>query len=349
MGQIQQNNLTFLRFYLAFAVLVRHIIVLADVDQLQALKPFFHTFFPSITTFFCISGFLTARSFISSKSLKMFFEKRALRLLPSYLLMILFCVILLSFLSTYSFKEYFSHPQLYKYLAANLTFMNFIQPCLPGVFIEENMVTCAVNGSLWTLKIEVMFYLLLPVLIFFTQKTKRKYLFFGAIYILSILYRNCLNYWGDISGNDTYYMLSRQLPGFLSYFICGVALNYYFDLFIKYKNILFFVGIGLFIIDKSIPFEFFKPLGLAMIVFSFAYSVKFLNSFGKYGDFSYGIYIYHFPLINIATYLGFFERYNPFIVASAIVLIVLSVGFLSWNLVEKHFLAMVRSPKMKLK
>ena len=49
-----------------------------------------------------------------------------------------------------------------RYLGWNLAFLNFMEPALPGVF-EANRFT-EINGALWTLKIEVMFYLVLPLL-----------------------------------------------------------------------------------------------------------------------------------------------------------------------------------------
>lgn len=46
--------------------------------------------------------------------------------------------------------------EVFKYVAANLVFLNFTHPNLPGLF-ESNSLQ-AINGALWTLKIEVMFY-----------------------------------------------------------------------------------------------------------------------------------------------------------------------------------------------
>ena len=55
--------------------------------------------------------------------------------------------------------------------AANLIFLNFVHPTLPGVF-EGNQLS-EVNGALWTLKIEVMFYAAVPLLAWAFRKLGR--------------------------------------------------------------------------------------------------------------------------------------------------------------------------------
>ena len=257
---------------------------------------------------------------------------------PAYLLTVFSCAILLSFVSSYSFVDYFTRSQLFKYLLANLTFLNFVEPCLPGVFTSDRLVFCSVNGSLWTLKIEVGFYLVVPILLCLTNKIKRKYIVLLIIYVLAVLYHYALRELSASTGISMFSTLSHQLPRFMSYFACGIALHYYFDFFIKNKNRFLFAGIILFAFEKYMGWEILTPFALSAVVFGLAYSLKGLNNFGKYGDISYGIYIYHFPIMQIAVNLGYFDRYNPFLVAGAIILMVVILGFLSWHLLEKKFL-----------
>lgn len=334
---MRQNNFDFLRFYFAFIVVVGHIIAVTNLDIFQPYAPFFNTYIP-VTAFFCISGFLISSSYTRNKSLSKYFKKRAARILPAYILIILLCAVFLSFISEYSFSEYFTNPQLFKYLLANLTFQNFIAPCLPGVFTGDNMINCTVNGALWTLKIEVAFYIIVPLLFYFMKYIKRKYIILLIIYILSIIYQTTLEELAGATGNNLLGILSRQLPGFMSYFACGMALHYYFDIFIKYKKWFFIAGLILFFFERYMGWEILAPFALSSLVFSIAYSLKWLNNFGKYGDISYGIYIFHFPIIKLAIEFNFFDRYNPYLVALSIILTVLLTGFLSWHLLEKRFL-----------
>ena len=334
---MRQNNFDFLRFVFAFIVVCGHIIVISGVETFQPFGRVFNTYL-SVTGFFCISGFLITRSYVRTQSIKAYFKKRAARILPPYLLVIVSCVLLLSLVSDYGLRDYFTNAQLYRYLLANLTFLNFLEPCLPGVFTSDRLMDCSVNGALWTLKVEVAFYVLVPVLLWLVGKVKRKYVLFVLIYVLSIAYRSGLGELASVTGNHYWTILARQLPGFMSYFVCGMALHYYFDFFIKRKWHFLVIGLLVFVLERHLGWEVLTPLAFASMIFAVAYSFRGLNNFGKYGDISYGIYIYHCPLIKLADDFGLFERYNPYWVAAGIIVLVLILGFLSWHLLEKRFL-----------
>lgn len=74
-----------------------------------------------------------------------------------------------------------------------------------------------------------------------------------------------------------------------------------------------------------------------MIVIYFANYFRYLGNFGRYGDISYGVYIYHFPVIQALIVAGLFKSNLLFGVLGAIVTVFL-MAFLSWHLVEKRFL-----------
>lgn len=338
---MKQNNFDFLRFYFAFIVVIGHLIFISDVPQFKAFYPFFNTY-TSVTGFFIISGFLISKSYSQSKSLKEYFVKRASRLLPAYIFVVSLCAILLSFQSILSFSAYFSDAGFYKYLLANFTFLNFLHPNLPGVFTSAG-VTPDVNGALWTLKVEVAFYLSLPVIYTFFRKTNKKIYFLIALYVLSVFYSNCLENLALAKNNSSFSTLAHQLPGFISYFVSGMAVYYYFEEYIKRKNQLLFLGIALIVVDKIIGYEVFMPMGLSLIVFFFAFSFKKLNHFAKYGDISYGIYVFHYPIIKLFTVWGLFTKYNPYLISIVVIAIVLTAGFLSWHLIEKRFLSRAKT------
>ncbi|MEI3790477.1 MULTISPECIES: acyltransferase family protein [Chryseobacterium] len=325
MQSITKNNFDFIRVLLAFIVFVGHLGALSDSSQLTFL-----THSPvevAVFSFFIVSGFLIARSYERSSSLKSYVKKRISRIVPAYLLVVLLCTVLLSLVSTLPLSDYFGNVQVYKYFFWNSIFMNFMAPSLPGVFGNE-----AVNGALWTLKIEMCFYFVVPLIfLLFGKNNKYRNISLIILYFLSLVFLNYFEMAGKIS-------ISKQLPGSLCYFIGGMLGYFYFDQFIKYKNTLFIIAIITVWIDLILHIKLFSPIMISIIVLYIAYSFKFLNNFGKYGDFTYGIYIFHFPIIRVFATLGLFANYNPFFMSFLCMLVVIGVGIASWHLYEKKFL-----------
>lgn len=89
----------------------------------------------------------------------------------------IFFSVALFFVSSLTLSEYFGKDWL-RYLLSNLAFSNFMQPTLPGVF-EGNHID-VVNGSLWTIKIELMCYIALPLLLFLCRKSRLNPFLFSA-------------------------------------------------------------------------------------------------------------------------------------------------------------------------
>ena len=85
-------------------------------------------------------------------------------------------------------------------------------------------------------------------------------------------------------------------------------------------------------------FNVFYPAALGLIVIISAYSLPFFNNFGKYGDFTYGLYIFHFPVIQLFRHYNLFEQYNPYFMGVLIVLLSFSLAIFSWFVIEKRFL-----------
>jgi len=209
--------------------------------------------------------------------------------------------------------------------------LNYRQPCLPGVF--EGNYSCAVNGALWTIKVEVMFYLVVP-LIFMSIARYHKAAIFISIYLASVLYHLFFTY---IHINAE---LARQLPGQLMFFIAGGMLFSYFDQFERYRHVLLAPSLVIFVANHwvfSPVVYYFYPLALSILVIYAATSLRYLGNFGKIGDLSYGIYIYHFPIIQLFVSFGLFIR-NPHVSILGVVAVTVLLSIFSWHMIEKRFL-----------
>lgn len=335
-----KNCFDFLRFFFAANVVLSHLGELSQNENLSFLSHFFSAII-GVKGFFVISGFLVAKSYVNTASLKHYFVKRAKRILPAYVVVIVLSIIVLAFFSRYSIAQYFSDSGVYQYLGWNLIFLNFMHPCLPGLF-ESNFV-CAVNGALWTLKIEEGFYIVLPLIFYCIKKSKKAFLMLVSLYVLSILYWLLMDFYLNKP------LLAKQLPGYLCYFVTGIMLFLNFSFMMKNRITLALIAIVvLFLFHYSnMTIGMLYPAAFGILVIIAAYSFSFFNNFGKYGDFTYGIYIYHFPIIQLLRQYNWFEKYNPFAVSFGAILLTLFFAVLSWFVVEKRFLDRFKNNSLK--
>mgnify|MGYP004604791975 CR=1 FL=1 len=177
----KRNAFNFLRIVCCLIVIYEHCVVLSGVDF-----PCYDLRGIAVNVFFILSGFWVTQSFFKSGSIKEYAIKRCKKILPQYWLVVFACAVGLSAFSVLPLREYFCGGVFYKYLASNILSLNFIQPNLPGVF-EGLALNGSVNGSLWTIKIEVGFYILLPFIVFAVNKLREKFNGGGGTVVLCSL------------------------------------------------------------------------------------------------------------------------------------------------------------------
>lgn len=330
--RINKNNFDFIRLVLAFTVMCHHISALVPNVVYKQVSILFSSQ-TAIRAFFVISGFLVAKSLLNSSSLKSYISKRIRRIVPAYTFVIIFFAVLLSLFSTLNIKEYFSANQFWTYLGVNLLYQNYLEPCLPGLFDSQN-INCAVNGSLWTIKIEESFYLVLPILVFIQERFfKNKLFFYLLIYIISILFFNILV-------QNGYYRIAKQLPGTLCYFITGILCFHYFKWLLGKLNYLIIPALMLFIWEVNyLDFLLISPISLAIIILFIAYNFSFLNNFGRYGDYTYGVYIFHYPIIQLFVWIGLHQTLNKWVLFLLIVFVTFIFAIFSWKCIETRFIS----------
>lgn len=327
-----KNNFDTLRFLLAFTVFLVHASFLSGATSLQIIPRFLSSEF-AVKSFFVVSGFLIFLSYENSHSLKDYLFKRLRRIYPGYVIVITASALLGFAISTYP-RSFCFDTEILKYLASNLVFLNFLHPGLPGVFLENHVQ--AVNGAIWTLKIEVMFYLCVPMFVWLFNQVGR---FSGMIFLfaISVIYSYMLLAIHNNEGGDYLLELRRQLPGQLTYFIVGAAGYYYFEYFKRFAKPILLFAILIFFFRADLPLTIFEPIALGVLVLYFATLFPYLGNFGKYGDFSYGIYILHFPVLQIFITYHLFGR-SPLLAVLAAASTVMFLAVFLWNFVEKPFL-----------
>lgn len=329
-----KNNFDLLRFAFAFTVLLVHSHVLSTHPQLEFLAQYLSSEV-AVQGFFVVSGYLVLMSYEKSRTVGDYFHKRVRRIYPAYFAVVVGCALLGALASTLPPAQYFS-AALARYLAANLVFLNFLAPNLPGVFVGNPM--SEVNGALWTLKVEVMFYATIPIMVWLAGKLGRARTL-AALYLLAAAYVVATNLLASRTGNGLYLLLQRQLPGQLGFFLAGAAGYYYAEALEQRWQWVVPAALAA-LVAASVSYYLkvlLLPAALGAMVVYVAVGMRHLGNFGKYGDLSYGIYIFHFPVIQWLVSVGLY-RENPFGALAVTIAVVLGLAFASWNLVEKPFL-----------
>ncbi len=335
-----QNNYDFLRIFAALCIIFFHSFGLLGKIKNEPLFEFtkgqINFSFIGLSIFFCISGYLIAKSAVKSPTVKNYLWKRLLRIQPLLIVTCFLTVFLLGlFLTQLSITNYFSDFQTYSYFRNVLPVFG-LQFTLPGVFVH-NLGDKGVNGSLWTLIVEERLYLLAAV-IFLYRKDKAWYLFFLIVLVNIVFIINRFFFYGEmipyLSGAAFFYSLLFLNSAAL--YLIKFDFSKHLVLIIVMSTLCFFMGIVFPLLD--IIYIFSIPL----LINSLAKIKGPTNYFGKYGDFTYGTYVFSFPVQQVLITKGIS---NPYLLFLFTLLIVFPMAVLSWNLIEKQFLKLKKLVK----
>ena len=320
-----RNNFNLLRLVFALMVVLYHSIALpglAGWDRAEGWTSIGAEI--GVQGFFVLSGYLVWASFERSSSLGVYAEKRARRLLPGYVAVVLVCAIAALVLVPAVRNDL---SALARYAGWNLTFLNFMAPDLPGVFAANRFPE--INGALWTLKIEVMFYLILPILAFVLKIAgSSRWIVIVVIYVAAEAWRHLLPQQGGPMVE-----IARQLPGQMSFFVTGIALCAWRE-GINWRSALAPAGMVLLALSLVVPQAApLRAVGLGIVAVWLAVGIPRLFDAARFGDLSYGLYIVHFPIIQCVIAAGLFATPSVgFAVAAGASLL---AALLLWWLVER--------------
>jgi peptidoglycan/LPS O-acetylase OafA/YrhL len=306
----RENNFDLLRAFLAYAVVVYHSGYLTEHDRFTP---------PSLAGvavggFFVISGFLLTWSLDRNPDLKAFALKRFFRIYPLYAVVILIqAAVLVAEVGT--LRDGIG-TELLRYLGANLIFANFLQPTIGETLAGLRLD--AINGSAWTLKIEIACYIALPVVL--AVQRRLGVAFTAALALLFAGYPLLLSGGGEPHSTVYLSLASFFLAGSLLYG-WGPYLDRYKALFLP----LGLVGAPLVVLGASSVMK--VPIGAQIVVGLWVYCVAFAGrTITVRNDVSYGAYLLHFPLIQLGLLHGLL--FEDVLLTTA--LVVLATTTLSW-------------------
>lgn len=295
--------------------------------------------FGGVGSFFALSGFLAFPSYEYHASPRAYFRSRAVRLLPQYILVVLCAAFLLVCLSVLPPWDYFTSSQFYRYLGANLSFLNFLGPSLPGVFTEASgNLSPQVNGSLWTMKCEVMCCLSVPLI--FAALRRRQRL---CAPILSAVMITCLglsiffHYRSLHPGSSGMFdVLERQFV-MCAYFFAGALINFYFRSFMKHR----WRVLAVVLVFSAICF-LWDEAGVWIEPLTDSAFVLWCSLVGGWGRFmsrrhnlSYEVYLFHCPVIQVLVATGVYSLLGNAATIFLAVVICYAAGYASWKILGR--------------
>ena len=298
----RENNFDIIRLLLAIVVVLFHV---GDISGSSTFASFPDHFSGHLAVegFFAISGFLIFASYERSSSLKDYYIKRAARILPGYWLATALCLVI-----AFCYGSFHVGP----FLLANLSFATFLAGSIPGVFPDNPAY--AMNGALWTIKIEGMFYILVPIIVWLGRRLHRDAVLW-TLFVLSIAYRIAM---------AKHYTLALQLPGQLSFFMIGALIHYHLGFFEAHGKWITLAAALLYLSHLATGWFFLRPAGVATLTLSASLLLPVVKGPTRWGDFSYGTYVLHWPIIQVIVALGLYHT-RPWI-ALALTLLSVAIG-----------------------
>ncbi len=329
------NNFDFIRLVGALLVIIGHSSILTGHPAPTVMNIMAHEL--GVKLFFVVSGYLITQSWIYDPHLFRYLRRRCLRIFPALLACVLSTVgILGPLLTTRSLTEYFSSPETHQYLTNMVLYIRYT---LPGVF-EHNIYPRAVNGSLWTLPVEFVAYLAVPIFLSFHRSVIGKGL--AAFAAVALIVAEFSTRSLDMSTQPVIYGMGLYASLQLwPYF--GVGMMYRLFHLERFLSIQW--TLVLILIVNALPLSTSILSVLQYIVVSYSILSFALASppqftwISKIGDLSYGMYLYAFPMQQTAVLI--FGKGQS--VYTNMVFTIVTSAFLaavSWHWIEKPALAL---------
>lgn len=347
-----ENNFNLIRLLAACQVLLVHSLNHLNyegfiVDLLKLI--------PGVPVFFFVSGMLIIASWERLNNRpngrRQFALNRLLRIYPA-LWICVFLSLFAVWMTGYFDGKPFSFAHLLIWTAGQMSIIQFYNPDFMRGFGVG-----VLNGALWTISVELQFYILTPVL-FWLLKNKRIY--FLILLIVSLSVNVFMRLFHDNSDIRLKIIGVSFLP-WLYMFMSGILVNEYkyqiSSIIDKHRQSAWILSILIYIFSmiyignysdnssNAIHPAAFAILCIIIILVSNAKLPlhKRLHGHIKNNDYSYGIYIFHVPVLNCILYMNFFNE-SPTLKLVFLCLCPILIAILSWHMLERHMLAL----KLKL-
>jgi peptidoglycan/LPS O-acetylase OafA/YrhL len=345
------NSFGMIRLLLATVVVFQHSLVLTGRVSMTFVGFLGDVDLGSIGVcgFFAVSGFLL---FGSSRRLssRAFFIHRFFRLFPGLWVCLVVCgfviVPIANRLSVYesSLSLFGSEDSSVSYLIKNSALIVF-QDSIGSVY-GQNIYPLAVNGSLWTLAPEFVCYMGLLVVAIASRKNIS--IQFGLISV-ALLSFSAIWIGTQSHENEIYAQIVNPASGLAIAFCTGSLLAILIELKpIRPRFLPTLVGLGFwFLIGANGPFSL-VALSVLVVFLGISLTNELVAGIGRKVDISYGLYLYHFPVIQTILVCGTFV-WSSFLSYTLLTILALgisgAIAYASWTFVEAPSIRYVKKAK----
>lgn len=324
----RQDNFLLLRILAALAVIYGH--GFAVVGEDGSREWFVRHGWPmysgdiAVAMFFVISGFMVSGSYLARHDLFEFAKARLLRIVPAYALVLALCAWAIGPLMTaLPVGEYLHNSAVGTYVFKNLRFASDMAWKLPGVFQQQ--ATDTINGAIWTLPAEMRMYAITAAFGAFGLLAHRR---LGTWALAALL-------WLGLS-HPHYLPLAEGWLRLAGFFALGVLAQLHKDRLQVRHAAMLMLAFVTYISMRTAAAPFLFALSLAYFCFWFAYRLPVWRTLERWGDPSYGIYLWGWPVqqVLVAKLPGISPWHN-FLLAAVIAT---GLGYLSWWCLERQAL-----------
>lgn len=332
----QPDNFTLLRLCAALLVIYGHCFALAlnpqaQLDVVGRLVGGTYTGSIGVEMFFFISGLFVTHSWLRKPDLMHFVRARALRLIPALACCLLLTVYVLGpLLTELPLASYFNDPRTSDYLKTNLKFGEMAY-ALPGVFLQTQQAG-VVNGSLWSLPLELRCYVALAIAAVLGLGSKR-WLSNLCLALLAIRFAGS---WVRHEG-----VFEHEYQKLFPYFLLGAACAMNARWVPLHGGWLLLSLLATWLSHGTYLFHPLLGLSICYFCLWFGYCPR-LPRVDRFGDLSYGSYLYGYPVQQ--TLVTLFPLWTPHLLFLPAVLVVLPIAAASWWLIERPALRLKGRP-----
>lgn len=332
----RQNNFDALRLLLALLVIFSHSYPLLGKDNQELFGRLTRQTDGgqiAVDWFFVISGFLITASWQHSRSVWDYAARRCRRIYPGFVIALCVCAFVVGPIGADDAANYFHQHDIFAFIYRPLLFRQVIS--VQNVFSHQAQPG-NLNGSLWTIRFELFCYVIVAI-VGCCNLFRRRILLMGAFLASLAVYR----FWhGRLI--IPYFDYLDDLPRFVTFFLAGAVFYLYRDR-IPYSRWIAAVSVLGILMSCWHGFSFLFPLFGTYLLFylAFNHSIRCYGA-AKYGDFSYGTYLYAFPIQQMIV-MKFGSVLGPLTLFLVAAPATLAVAVLSWHLVENPFLRRTRT------